>query len=450
MPSCRLARIQLNKSLPSGYSLLKDGALSAGVSILGLLFSFLIGIQLARGLGVEGYGIYALSMSILALLAVPVEFGLPQLLVREISANLSNKNWGRMRGAINWSDRVVFSSSAIVVGIVVLVLSGLNKDPVDPLSTTLYVGLALVPIVALGKLRCAVIMGLQRVVRGQVPDTLLRPAIFSLALLITSILAIALSPAWAMVLGCFSAIASLLSAHFLLRTVLPAQAIDVTPQVQAPELLRSTFPMALTEGMRVLQANLAILFLGLLTTTDLVALFRVGASVGIIIGLPATIMNLVVAPSIARLFAEKNHAELQQLLTSASLAMILFTVLLVFPFVLWGDIAIALAFGDGFVAANSVLLIFCLKAVMDGLSGPAAILLNMTGHHSFVSKSAMVSVIILAVSGLPLITFYAAPGAAFATLLSTFAWQVLMWRKAAWSLGLNPSFIRFFKTPSRA
>ena len=450
MASSPQANNQQNSSSRSGYSVFKDSALSTAVSILGLISSFLIGIQLARGLGVEGYGVYGLAMSILALVTVPIELGLPQLLVRETSTNLSNKCWGRMRGALNWSDRVVFSASVVVAGIFLLVLSGLDKAIDDSLSATLYVGLVLIPIVAFGKLRCAAIMGLQRVVRGQVPDTLLRPAIFSLTLLITSILAIALSPAWAMALGCCSAIASLISANLLLRNVLPAQARHVTPQVNPPELLRSALPMALTEGMRMLQGNLAILFLGLLATTDLVALFRVGASVGIIVGLPATIMNLVVAPGIARLYAEKNHADLQRLLTSASLAMILFTLFLVFPLVLFGNTAISLAFGDSFVAANSVLLIFCLKAVLDSLSGPAAILLNMTGHHSFVSRSATVSVVIILVSGPPLITFYPATGAAFTTLLSTFTWHILMWRKAVRSLGLNPSFISFPRMQFRA
>src|SRR5690606_17389976 len=75
---------------------------SSGLRLLGVGFSFLVGIQLARGLGVEGYGIYGLAMSIIAVLTIPTEFGLPQLLTREVAAAQSRGDFGRIRTIIRW------------------------------------------------------------------------------------------------------------------------------------------------------------------------------------------------------------------------------------------------------------------------------------------------------------------------------------------------------------
>src|SRR4051812_45457231 len=58
---------------------------SASLQIVGMALGFLVGIQLARGLGTEGYGIYAFGMSVAAVVGIPTEFGLPQLMTREIA-----------------------------------------------------------------------------------------------------------------------------------------------------------------------------------------------------------------------------------------------------------------------------------------------------------------------------------------------------------------------------
>src|SRR5690606_41939833 len=89
-----------------GPVLVKAVTGSAGLRIAGMGFGFLVGVQLARGLGAEGYGTYGVAMSIIALLTVPTEFGLPQLLTREVASAQVRQDWARMRGILRWSSRV--------------------------------------------------------------------------------------------------------------------------------------------------------------------------------------------------------------------------------------------------------------------------------------------------------------------------------------------------------
>ena len=55
---------------------------ASAVHLAGMLFAVLVGVQLARGLGVEGYGQYGIAMAAIALASIPGEFGLPRLVTR--------------------------------------------------------------------------------------------------------------------------------------------------------------------------------------------------------------------------------------------------------------------------------------------------------------------------------------------------------------------------------
>src|SRR5690606_23744752 len=98
-----------------GAVLVKAVAGSAGLRIAGMGFGFLVGVQLARGLGAEGYGIYGVAMSIITLLTVPTEFGLPQLLTREVAAAQALGQWGKMHGILRWSVQSSLGLSVLVV-----------------------------------------------------------------------------------------------------------------------------------------------------------------------------------------------------------------------------------------------------------------------------------------------------------------------------------------------
>nr|MCU0943155.1 oligosaccharide flippase family protein [Hydrogenophaga sp.] len=96
-----------------GPQLVKASMGSAGLRVAGMLFGFLSGVQLARGLGAQGYGVYGLAMSVIALMSVVTEFGLPQLLTREVAAAQVHHQWERVRGILVWSTRVVLLTSAL-------------------------------------------------------------------------------------------------------------------------------------------------------------------------------------------------------------------------------------------------------------------------------------------------------------------------------------------------
>lgn len=426
-----------------GPLLIKATAGSAGLSLIGMFFTFLVGIQLARGLGVEGYGIYGLAISVIALLTVPTEFGLPQLVTREVAAAQVDKDWGRLRGILRWSVGVVILTAAAIAVMVALWLFFAGKGLDAPLPMTILVGLLLVPAVALGNLRAATLRGLQHIVKGQISSTVVRPLVFSLLLFSVPLLTVPLTPVMAIGLGAVAAICALVVAMWLLHQYLPRDVHAAVPKIQGRAWWLSALPMALTEGMRVLQSHLVILLLGVMTTAATVGIFRVASSVALLVILPVTLHHVSGGPVIARLYAQGDLARLQRMLSWMALSMFVSTAVLTLPFVIAGETLLSTVFGNEFSAANAPLLVLCGSALINGFFGASATLLNMTGHAACVTRASGYSLALLAISAMPLITMYGVMGAAAATVMAMLVWNVLMWRDARRFVELDTSLLRF-------
>ena len=427
-----------------GPTLVKAVSGSAGLRIAGMGFGFLVGVQLARGLGAEGYGIYGVAMSIIALLTVPTEFGLPQLLTREVAAAQVRQDWGRMRGILRWSARVSLLISAVIgIGVVAwLLLTG--RGLASPLGMTLLAGVAMVPVVAQLSMRSAALRGLQQIVRGQVPDVLLRPMFYSLLLFLVPLWIMPLTPASAMALGVISAALALVLAVHLLRKALPAEARAANAIVDARNWWSSALPMAATEGMRLLQGHLLILLLGAIMSMADVGVFRVASSMMLLIGMPISLFNIVSMPIIARLHSRGEAKNLQRLLALTSAGMTLGALVLCLPFFLAGQLIFGRVFGLEFIASNFVLLILSFSVLVNAGFGTTANLLNMTGHQGDVTRATLVSLLCLAATAAPLVHYYGIQGAAIAQLVSTLVWSLYMWLVAKSRLSLDSSLWSLF------
>ena len=429
-----------------GPLLIKTVIGSAGLRIVGLFFGFLVGVQLARGLGVEGYGIYGLAMAIIALLTVPTEFGLPQLLTREVAAAQVAEDWARLRGILKWSGQTVLLISIIITVVVLIWLAMVDRDFSSTLSMTLIAGLFIVPLVALGKLLSAALSGLQYIVNSQFPDALVRPASFSLLLFLIPLVSVPLNSVLAMGLSALSAACAFGVALAMLWKHLPSEIHTAIPRIQSHGWWSSTLPMALTEGMRVLQGHLVILLLGLMVAVAMVGLFRVASSMLILISFPTALFNSVGAPIIARLYAQGDRARLQRLLSWVALGMVSGTLILTLPFIVAGGFILSTVFGAEFHGANAPLLVLCGGALFNAFFGANAALLNMTGHQARVTRASGVSLIVLALTSLPLIILFDVVGAAIANALAMLAWNLLMWLDARRLLSLDTSLLHLFKS----
>ena len=420
---------------------------SAGIRIIGMVFGFLVGVQLARGMGAAGYGVYGVAMSIISMVTIPTEFGLPQLVTREVASAQVRQDGTLIRGVLRWANRTVMllSVSMAIAGLIGWLL--FHEKFSNELGYALLLGLLLVPLVSLGNLRGAALRGFQQIVRGQIPEIILRPAVFSLLLLIASVLLpVGLTPAVAIAMQVLAAGATLMVAEFMLRQVLPVGQSIAAPVSNAKAWIRSALPMALTEGMRVLHGNISVLLLGALSISATVGVFRVASSMALLLMMPVSLIHVVSAPFFSRLHAAGDHVRLQRMLSWVAAAMVIGVASLTLPFAFFGEQLVGTVFGADFGASNAPLLVLSAGTVIGSAFGAGATLLNMTGHEKIVTRAFGLSLVALGLLSPPLIQFWGAVGAALANSVSFVLWSVLMWRDARRLLCLDTSMLRFKKS----
>lgn len=416
---------------------------SAGLRVIGMGFGFLVGVQLARSLGASGYGVYGLAMSILSMVAIPAEFGLPQLLTREVAAAHQRGDRVVIGLLLRWAVRtlVCMASLALVFS---AMLGWWRSATMDvALLQALAAGLLFVVLAPLGNVFGAALRGLQQVVAGQVPDVLLRPASYSALLLASTFFwSDGLTPALAMGLQVISVGLSAACAYFYLRRYLPVDAMSSKVRAsneQGRQWLRSAWPLALTEAMRIVHGNLATLALGIFSTTAAVGVFRVGSSTSALLTMPISLFHIVLAPTIARLHAAGESRRLEHLMGWSSAVMAIGVGGLCLPFTVAGGPLLALLFGNDFGDSNPILLVLGMGSALGCLFGPGATLLNMTGHERRVTRSFALSLLAICVLMLPLGYYFEGLGAALAVSLSFIFWSVVMWWDARQLLGIDAS-----------
>jgi len=392
--------------------------------------TFLVGIVLARMLGASGYGVYALAMTTATLAGMVTEFGLPVLAMREVGAARAHGEWGELRGLLHWADRAIIGLSLILF---IGTWGGyflLFRDSSSDYLAALLWAVLLIPVVALGKLRSFVLLALDRVFSSQFPVMVLRPALFIAGCLGVYWFEGSLRPDTAMAVQTGGATIAMLIIVTLFRRHRPA-ALASAPRVMAVHSwLSACLPMGMTEGLRLLQGQLGLILIGLLSTTAQAGIYRVADAVTQITALFGSVVATAATPMFGRLWNAGDHAAIQRIAVLAAWVMVGGSLLLGLPLALLGHWIFPLVFGAEFAASVPVFALLWAGVVLASTFGLVFALANMAGQHVLATQSLGVIALANLVFGGLLIPDSGAIGAATASIV-------------AWLCGLLFCTIRF-------
>lgn len=411
----------------------------------GLLATTLVGVLLAKGLGLRGYGEYGIAFAIITLLSVPGELGLPKLVLREVASSFASDRRAPLFGAIRWASR-----TAILIGTAIAICSFvalwvLGAD--SPVGLCIAVGLPLIPLAALAAIRLNALMGLRQFVRAQLPTLLLRPVLFSF-FLVTTIWWENLSPARAMELNVVSAVLILLLAEFWLRKYLPeAPAQDArTPGAW----LRTSVSISVIDGLRVMQGQIGLLAVGFFATPEQAGLYRVASVALLVVSVPLTLVETLVSPQFAALNAANANDSIRDLSNRATVAATTGVLFLTICGGLFGKFALAHLFGDAFVAAYLPFLVLCGGQLISALLGMNASLLLMTGREKMLTKAVLVGLTANALCLALFVPFLGVIGAALGNVVYIITWNVVAWHKLKQSSHIDTSIMATLAKRGRA
>lgn len=430
------------RRLPAGQGLraqlVRGGFGSLALKLVSAGLGFALAVILARVLGPAGYGVYAYVFALVSLLAIPAQFGLPHLVVRETARAQARAEWGLMRGVWRWSA-LAAAALAVTIALAAGLLAWGFADRFTGLQLATFAwGLALVPLMALGNLAGAALRGLRRVVQGQLPEFVLRPAGFLVLTAAGVLWGGGLTAAAAMALHAAAAAGALvIGAWLLARRRPPPVRRSPAPVYQTRLWVNSAMPLALVAGMHVLHQHTDIVILGLFRDSGDVGVYRVAAQGAMVVAFGLQAINMVVAPQFARLHAAGDMASLQWTATFSARVILLLTLPLVVLLLFLGGPVIHFVFGPGYGAAYPALAILVVGQLCNAAFGSVAFLLNMTGHERDTARGLAMAVAANVMLNLLLVPLLGLEGAALATTITLGLWNALLWRAVRRRLGID-------------
>ena len=369
----------------SGVSptMLKGAMWSIGGNATGLAASFVTQVILARSLEATRYGVYSylLAWVNVAVLVGKLEFD--NVAVRFVGAYDGQRRDGLLRGFLQYGWRVVGGTATAVALAAGLVAWLLRRHLHTGIEGGIWPAGVLVPLSALLLFSSSALQGLQRVPQSQLPQLVLRPMLFGLAILLAgSGIGLEIGVGAAVALNAAATAVSLGLSLYLLGRAVPTSAMAAAPAFDTAQWMRAVRGfIVISAAQLILSPQADILVVGTLLGPHDAGLYSVASQVASLVGVGATAVIFVVLPVVSGLHAQGRRAELQHLVVrtvqacgavSAPIFVLLFTA---------GHVPLH-AYGAAFVDAYPILVVLSAVSVVGAMFGAlSGYLLTMTGHE---------------------------------------------------------------------
>ncbi len=409
-------------------------------TVVGGGLNLLLETRLAVWSGPDAFGLYAWVTSLVTLALLITLLGTELTVARFRAIYRSGSEDSRMRGLFRWSSRRVagFSSVAMAIGMVCLWLLR-DRLGID-WWWTLSLGLAVLPLASLLRLRQGMMLGLGMLVVSRLPELILRPAaqaLISLGLY-RSLGELSAPAAMAGRLGAV-ALALLVSSRILRRRTRALRQGE--PSYSQREWTRTSNPLLVITLMRTALQRTDIVLVGALVGVKEAGIYAVATRLSSLVALGLQVANSVSLPMIAALHAQERTPELQRLVNlSAWMATGTSTVFA--TALVAGRQTILGLFGESFEAGGLLLIVLVIGQLFNAVTGPSGAVLNMSGHQKTNAR-------ILAWTGglnlllsAPAILVFGPLGAAIVTSTLLAAKNLATWWHARQRVGINASVFR--------
>jgi O-antigen/teichoic acid export membrane protein len=400
--------------------------------------NLVVGIILARALGVRDYGIYAFALATASMLSIPSRAALSTLALREIAGGMAKDRPDLVRGVMRWTMRRVLSFSVIAAVIAAAVGYGISGN-LEPGSRLAFgIALLLIPLMSLNGFRAATLRGLHYVVSGQIPEQVAVPG---LMVVMVGVLLIAgrtdrLGAAGAVSLNVIAVAIAFAVATLMQARRLPGRVRDSPAAYDRASWTGAIWPLLFVSGFSYANREMGLLLVGSLAGPADAGIYRVAVRGAELVAFALAGINAAVAPRLAQLHAANDTARLRRVLFLAAAASLAWAVPFAAVLIFFGEWILATVFGAEFAGGATTLAILGVGQVFHCATGPVGLLLNMTGRERTTAKGHAIALAVGLAGGLLLIPRWGVEGMAIAAALSVLTWNAVVSIEAARVLGL--------------
>jgi O-antigen/teichoic acid export membrane protein len=412
--------------------------MASGTAVLQLSSSgagFLLSVILARALGRAGYGVYALAIAWSGFLALPAILGFDRFLVRGLAVYVHEQKWALVRGLLRRANELVLVASCAIAGVAVLACLFLSPALRIPFALAML----LVPLTNVTLVRQSAMQALHQVVRGQLPEFLIKPwvqlaAVGALRLVAPS----ELTSGSAVAINIATGVLALAVGAMWLHRALPEPVRHVRPTFVTSEWVHAALPMMLVSGIWAVNSYVSVLVVGAIGGARDAAVFSLASTSAALSAFILVAANVPLAPEIARLFAQGDRRALQRTTVRVARVSVLASIPIVAAFVVFPHAYLGL-FGRGFGSGATAVTILALGQLVNAAAGPAGNLLLMTGHERSAAFGVGVGFVANLVLTLVCVPWFGVTGGAIGATASLVIWNVALVVLARRRLGINPS-----------
>jgi O-antigen/teichoic acid export membrane protein len=190
-----------------------------------------------------------------------------------------------------------------------------------------------------------------------------------------------------------------------------------TQKYSTKDIIKTSYPMALSAISYFLMQSIDILFLGAFDTFESIAYYSVAVKIATVTSLALISVNIVIAPKIAKIYNDRNFSELKSMIRKATRINVLISSPILLILFFFPDFLLSM-FGDNYTLAKNAFLVLLIAQFFNSITGPSALYLNMTGRQKILNSILLISLLINVILNAILIPKFGMVGAASATTIS--------------------------------
>lgn len=401
---------------------------SFGLNILNQIILLGITMILTRIMAPDSYGLYAVIVSTMLLLALPFSGGFPLFIIRHLSAYKAKDRYDLCRGLIQRTFVWIAGGGIVIAAILYFIFPTI----LDVNSYYFRAGLGLMVLPPLLLFSGSILRGFRYVLWGRFPEFFIQPFIFLcvlFSLLFAGTQNVNVINILDFHIGSYAI--ALTVALIILFFLLPRDVKQAKAVYETPKWIKSALPLMLAVGLVVFNSNIDIIMVGALADETQAGQYRVASRMAGFVLFFLFAANNTMGALISAKHTKGEHTELQKLLTAIARATMLGTLPIALILWIWSDQVLSLLFGKPFAAGAFALVILVSANFFSVFMGQVGHVISMAGQEKYTAYAALCAALINILLNYILIPLYGMNGAAIATASSIVIWNAIL---AVWTV----------------